>query len=250
MQLTCLGWVDAHQRMTQDGLDLQKIANNDQIDSQILLYRFRRPTITLGRHTLTQNLSNPSQLSRIKSLVVRRPTGGGAILHAGGICFSLMTRRSGKWRERSEGARWLKNVLLEGLRSLDPSLQPKQDDVHFSQPPHLGNWCAFEPADTDILIQNRKLGGIAQRVLKNALLLEGYITLRKRECLYMDALVEGPLFSKQIQPISLEEILGKPLSVDILFNTLKSSILSGLSGWTEEPTQKLQDELFGQHLTA
>ena len=171
-------------------------------------------------------------------LLVRRPTGGGAILHAGGICFSYVAHRQGGSQERHTGPRWLKTKILKGLSALGLTnayntftplprvvtgfTHPTRPNMH-KTPRVLETWCGFEEADSDIIVRGKKMGGIAQRILKRAILLEGYLMLRRRECVWMDRMRSQNIsFMDPVQPISLEEILRKPLSVRYVFAALRA----------------------------
>ena len=80
------------------------------------LYRWRRPTLSLGRH---QQRLEPHWLELASAGVidlVRRPTGGRAVLHAGDLTYALVCRpTSGKRLEAyAQACRWLQ-VAFEAL---------------------------------------------------------------------------------------------------------------------------------------
>lgn len=85
------------------------------------LYRWSRPTLSLGFH---QAALHPSwiQWQRQGRLdLVRRPTGGGAVLHGGDLCYAVVLP-CGRF-ERQQAYGWICGWLQEAFAALGEPLQ-------------------------------------------------------------------------------------------------------------------------------
>ena len=92
-------------------------------DALILrFYQWRRPTLSLGRHQVIPG-DQWRQLAASDDLdLVRRPSGGGAVLHAGGLTYALI------WadppRQRRQAYTRVNQCLQEGFQNLGLHLRP------------------------------------------------------------------------------------------------------------------------------
>ncbi len=142
------------------------------------LYRWSPPTLSLGyfqRAALLDTL--PQHLRALP--VVRRATGGGAILHHDEITYSLMVaeavpaaRQSPVALYRLVHACWRDALAEAGVTC---ELAPE----HYPLPtPRTGPFFCFEkPGQTDLIIGDQKLLGSAQRRMPGRVLQHGSLIL-------------------------------------------------------------------------
>lgn len=154
---------------------------DDLAPAALRLYAWSPPTISLGYF---QSFSRVAELEpELRNLaVVRRQTGGGAILHDREITYCLVLH-DGLPLAREAPARlyqlahqcWRAALLSAGITT---ELAPD----HFPLPtPRTGSFFCFEkPGRTDLLLHDRKLLGSAQRRVNGRVLQHGSLLLEQR----------------------------------------------------------------------
>jgi len=210
------------------------------------LYRWSPPAISLG---LLQRLEtiNERACRQLGFDIVRRPSGGGAVLHQHEVTYAIVV----DGRICPEGSsvlatyRWLAQGLIVGLKKLgaDASL-PDQ----FRSPRHLTEpLCFARLSGADLMVSGRKLGGSAQARRRYFLLQHGSIPLR------LEPKVIEQIFgwSGEREFTCLEEVLGQEVTPDEFAEALIWGLSEALgisftvSGLT--PTElKLAEVLFQQ----
>lgn len=143
------------------------------------LYTWERPTISLGRFQDPRADLDWDALKTAGQPVVRRMTGGGAILHARELTYSLVCDQT------DLGAGSVKDSFARLCRFLIRSYRRLGLDAHYAvdyQPDNagLGQKTAFCFAGKelyDILIAGRKLGGNAQRRVHQTVFQHGSVPL-------------------------------------------------------------------------
>ena len=144
------------------------------------VYGWSVPTISLGAGQSYQgyvDLTGP-----VAGLpVVRRRTGGGAILHDAELTYSMtIAKREYPGGSATEIYKLLQEAIVATIceLGLPATLRPRgeapgpiaQRDVF---------WCFHRKYDYDIMVTGEKMGGSAQRRLPDALLQHGSIMLRR-----------------------------------------------------------------------
>ncbi len=150
----------------------------DQTGLSILrFYRWSPATLSLGYF---QSYAEREQHALSRELdVVRRVSGGGAIVHDRELTYSLVVPIASRW---SKGNRELYNLVHESIIEfladcgIAATLFDSSRDPINRENPLL---CFERRADGDILIGSHKIGGSAQRRSKNALLQHGSILLEQ-----------------------------------------------------------------------
>jgi len=212
--------------MAQDEQDLFAFASEEAPTPQLSLYQFRGPVITTGRHTQLDALISARWRRQAQTWIVRRPTAGGAVLHAGGICFSLLFKNNqGKRAQHALVTTHLKPIT-RALRCLgiQASILNSSSPVTRAR---LGRWCTFERAQSDLVMGKQKIGGVGQRIYKDGILLQGYLTLRKRECEWMKRLVPPPFqLGATIRPTSVESVTGRLINPDTLYRAIEHEFVN------------------------
>jgi lipoyl(octanoyl) transferase len=167
------------------------------------IYSWSAPTISLGRN---QSARGRYDLDRIQTLglaVVRRPTGGRAILHDREITYSV-TAPVGDAGELHESYHRINRLLLHGLRSLGVAATVASPTTRSAAPSMAP--CFNEPSAGELTLDGRKLAGSAQWRSADALLQHGSILVADDQSLLATLAREGP--SEISRPATLSDALG------------------------------------------
>jgi len=144
------------------------------------LYRWNPVTLSLGCFQRYADLSIlPLELRALP--VVRRPTGGGAILHDVELTYCLMLDESLDTSRLAPVAlyRLVHDVWREALApDVLATLAP--DDLPMPSPRGGPFLCFEKPARTDLLVNGRKVLGSAQRRVAGRVLQHGSLLLGRR----------------------------------------------------------------------
>lgn len=140
----------------------------------VRLYRWLRPTLSLGRHEPARGVIDPARLADGGVELVRRPTGGRTVLHYEELTYSVVAplRALGGARE---GYARINRGLAEGLAAL--GLPVALAGAGRPVPPD-GGACFREPAEGEVVAAGRKLVGSAQARIGQNLLQHGSILLQ------------------------------------------------------------------------
>lgn len=138
----------------------------------VRFYRWRPATLSLGRNEPFAAGYRKFLRARPEIGVVRRPTGGRAVLHDGELTYSVVlpARACGGprqvYRRVNEG-------LVDGLRRLGVDASAASG---LALPPDAGP-CFLEPAEGEVTICGRKVVGSAQVRISQAILQHGSLLL-------------------------------------------------------------------------
>jgi lipoate-protein ligase A len=200
-------------------------------------YTWKAPAISLGYF---QDFSEAIQINEclVKGIqVVRRITGGRAVVHHQDVSFSLIFPAKGRVVPSGIGSsyRMIAQGLIEGLRSLGIM-------ANFSDSRKFQNCCKKEERNLsacfltrirfEIMVSGRKLLGFAQRRIGDWVLLQGTVMIDLDRTLwsdflhYPDSLDSSEIIDRlQSDITSVNEVLEK--QTDIL--SMKKALLNGLS---------------------
>lgn len=185
----------------------------------VRVFAFVPHCLSLGR-----NQDEPWLLERCKSLGIpwaRRPTGGGAVLHAGDVCFSVVApandskvggsvRRS--YCQISEAVVWA--LAAVGIDRVEICQGP---------PPTVrGGICFATSAPWEVTAQGAKLVGHAQWRHRGVILHQGVIRMRG------DTALETQLFGRSLGP-DLCELLGQEVSYSNMVEALRRGFAKALN---------------------
>ena len=138
------------------------------------LYTWSGPTLSFGRHERTRGRFDAARLAAAGVDVVRRPTGGRALLHHREVTYSIAApvADSESLRARCD---WINARLLQALELLGVSAAPAAARERTQLPGSSA--CFSEPNRGEIVADNRKLVASAQFVEDGAFLQHGSILL-------------------------------------------------------------------------
>jgi lipoyl(octanoyl) transferase len=197
-------------------------------------YAWEPPCISLGRHQPLAAV-NVKRCAEHGYDIVRRPTGGRAILHTDELTYSVAARQddplmSGMvmdvYLRLSEG-------LLEGLRRLGVEAEPAPGTNRAG--PHVSAACFEVPSAYEILAGGRKLLGSAQNRRSGFVLQHGSLPLtgdldRLIDCLVLPSAAEQEKLRRSLteHATTLEAAAGRPIgfdeAVDALANGFESTL--------------------------
>lgn len=157
-------------------IELTKNCRNDE--GFLRLYRWNPYCISLGAHQSFEDIDlRKARNDNIE--IVKRPTGGRAILHAEELTYSVILPASSGLSPKDVYSR-VSLALVRGLSKYHPSLrevvlQSRQPDFKkiLNQPE--GKLCFASTAKSEITFSGKKLVGSAQRKMGNAILQHGSI---------------------------------------------------------------------------
>jgi len=191
------------------------------------LYTWKRPTISFGRNEPVLGVYSPDsdQLRNID--LVRRPTGGRAVLHDEELTYAVAvpSRALGGARETY---RVLNHALLNAVRSLGTVADIHGDPNERALPLSAGP-CFQSPAEGEVIVNGRKLIGSAQARIGGALLQHGSIMISGDQTL----LSTIGLSTSHHQPATLSEQIGEvdmERVVDAVVGSMKKCFGGG---WAE-----------------
>jgi lipoate-protein ligase A len=183
------------------------------------VYSWNAPTISLGRN---QSARGRYDLDRVRELgldVVRRPTGGRAILHDREITYSVTApvRDAGDLRESYDR---INRLLLSALHSLGVAAMVATPATRSAAPSMTP--CFSEPAEGELTVDGRKLAGSAQWRSDDALLQHGSILLADDQMLLATLALDGP--EDIPAPATLTDALGAAPGIPELAAALADAV--------------------------
>jgi lipoyl(octanoyl) transferase len=139
------------------------------------VYGWARPTLSLGYFQREEEVAEGGAAARLGVDVVRRFTGGGAILHHRELTFAVALPASHPWARLGVNESYLEitRPLLTLLRDRGVEARYRGD----STPEMKAANCFAGSACPDIVVGGRKLFGSAQRRREGAILQHGSLLL-------------------------------------------------------------------------
>jgi lipoate-protein ligase A len=200
-------------------------------NSYLRFYQWQPFAISLGFHQTIESID--LNLCKKDSIdVVRRPTGGRAILHADELTYSVVLQL----RDQSPSELYFKinQALLEGFHLYDErlnkvDLEKAQVDFKKFYTSSRSIPCFSSSARNEIKYENKKLVGSAQRVINDVLLQHGSILIgdyHKKIVDYLNLSSDEKKLLKDdldAKTISLKEILQEEIDV----HRLKLCLIKG-----------------------
>ena len=151
-----------------DNMLLDSYLTQKCTDEYFRIYQWVKPTLSLGA-TNNINEINLKYIQENNIDLVRRETGGGIVFHNEDLCFSFITNAKLKPKENYYV---VKDILEEVLNDLDLIVTKTHNINTKSQ------ICFHGSNNHEISIDNQKVIGIAQKLVKNRYLIQGSIQLK------------------------------------------------------------------------
>lgn len=168
------------------------------------IYSWRVPTVSFGRNQTARGRYDPERIREHGLAVVRRPTGGRAILHDREVTYSVTAPVAEAGDLRTSYSR-INALLIDGLRRLGVAASLAQPTERASAPGVAP--CFDTPSAGELTVDGRKLAGSAQYRFDGALLQHGSILVADDQSRLADLVVDpiAPIPA----PATLSETLGR-----------------------------------------
>jgi len=215
-------------------------------ETVLRVYEWASPVLSLGRNQRACGVYLDAELARRAITVVRRPTGGRALLHHHEITYSVTAPALA-----SEGLTAVYHrvnaLLLDAFAALGvPAMLARP--VSRSRPP-TALPCFAEPASGEIVVGDRKLVGSAQWRDDGALLQHGSILIDDDQAIIPQLMRESA--DVPPPPATLQEVLGRapaaPEMADALFAAVRRMEDALATPLTSEELEQLDTSTFAEH---
>src|ERR1043166_3427968 len=157
-------------------------------EAVLRVYAWSAPTLSLGRNQAARDAYDLEGAERRGVGIVRRPTGGRALLHDHEVTYSVTAPEAFDPSPRGAYER-INLVLLDALRALGVPAVVATVSAR-ARPPGLSP-CFDEPSAGEIVLDSRKLVGSAQWREAGAMLQHGSILIRDDQSV-ISALLRTP----------------------------------------------------------
>lgn len=137
------------------------------------VYGWRTPTLSLGRHQVARDAFDPAKAAAVGVSLVRRRTGGRALLHWHEVTYSVTAPLEADARTESYPA--INALLLDALLHLGVRATIAERTGRLPSPASAP--CFERPAEGEIMFDGRKLVGSAQFRGESSVLQHGSILI-------------------------------------------------------------------------
>lgn len=158
-------------------------------ESVLSVYSWERPTLSLGRNQPASGKYDLAAIERRGMDVVRRPTGGRALLHNHEVTYSVTAPIAGTGT-LNESYERINGLLLEALFSLGVEARIAASAKRALPPGEIP--CFAEPSKGELVSAGRKLVGSAQVREDGALLQHGSILIEDEQALIAGVSLVAP----------------------------------------------------------
>jgi len=202
-------------------------------DPLLRLYSWSPPCLSIGYHQLLDETCDKKHCEKAGIEVVRRPTGGKAVLHADELTYSVVARQdlapfSGFSLMGAYGL--IAKALAEGLRAT--GLDVSFGDRGLPQSPKGGAPCFLLPSEKEITVGGHKVVGSAQLRGARAFLQHGAIPLS----IDYEALARASAQPPEHAASYRKAFAGvAELRPDITLSSLADAVVSGFQSVFEGP---------------
>lgn len=182
----------------------------------VRFYRWKNLTVSVGHYQEAQSVVDGDYCRNQKIDVVRRPTGGRAVLHGDEVTYAVISNQVAELG-RSISAAYLaiSQVLCRGLRQAGVEAQLNGGSPGNSIDARQRLACFSSVSRHEITWRGRKIVGSAQRRLRRSFLQHGSIPLSINYELMARCLGSSePVLRRAMASIS--EVLSRPVSFEYL----------------------------------
>lgn len=185
--------------------DIELAKNCNPSEAFFRIYRWNPYCISLGANQSFDDI-NQDKTKTDGIDIVKRPTGGRAILHAEELTYSVVLPYNFELSPREIYFR-ISNALMRGLEIYNPILAKSQLEDYQPNFPKLleepsGVLCFASTARNEVKFNGKKLIGSAQRKLNNVILQHGSILC-------------GSFHKKLVEYINSDEVTKNALSLEL-----------------------------------
>jgi lipoate-protein ligase A len=215
------------------------------------VYRWALPTVSLGVNQSIARAVNLTACHERQIPVVRRPTGGRALLHHRELTYSLAIPIVPGSRRVLHDYRWISQCLLLALQRLRVEAAMSRGDRPMGE---SGGVCFLSSARYELAVNGRKLIGSAQRRLNGALLQHGSLLIDLDYALWSELFPQGRDLESRATALNL--LLGRSPSWEELVEALRGGFEAGIAvtlepgGLTDTEESRVQELVATRYGTA
>lgn len=158
----------------------EALANSPDEIPTLRAYRFDPAAITIGRSQSIERILSSGGFREKGVDLVKRPTGGLAILHRGDYTYSVTAPLNG-FGKREARELYFDRIASSIITALRLFAIDAEQARHGARSPSGGTWCFNSAFGIDIEWQGRKICGSAQRVYDRMVLQHGTLFLGSEE---------------------------------------------------------------------
>jgi lipoyl(octanoyl) transferase len=209
------------------------------------IYSWTRPTLSFGRHQPAAGLYDIEKIRDANVDVVRRPTGGRAILHHHEVTYSVTAPAKDAAPLRETYAR-INRILLDGLGLLGVNVELASPTERAPAPSTRP--CFETPAEGELVARGSKLVGSAQWRDDAALLQHGSILVDDDQSLLPLFAASGCGVSGESipRPATLHALLGRCPGIAEVASAMFDAVRSRED---EEATEMAEEEIREQTMS-
>jgi len=206
-----------------------------QVQPTLRLYQFSPPAVSLG-YAQTLSSKHLSQLKNLGYDIVKRPTGGRAVLHLNDLTYSFVAPTGSTAFSADTGSlsasvvqahKEICGALIETFRQFGITLELGRSQSDYRQ----FNDCFEATTTADLHFDGKKIVGSAQLRRKSSLLQHGSVVLKASPTSLADLLADNHKDRSAVieskKPGSLFELLGREVSFEQFERAFKTGF--GLS---------------------
>jgi lipoyl(octanoyl) transferase len=206
------------------------------------VYSWERPTLSLGRNQTSSGRYDLAQIRARSIDVVRRPTGGRALLHWHEVTYSV-TAPIADTDSLKRSYERINRILLDGLSRIGVGASESPGGTPTLSPGELP--CFAAPAQGELIVNGAKLVGSAQYREAGALLQHGSILIEDDQPMIASLLKRKSSELNPPRAATLTDALGRAPSIDEVAIALFDSVRS-----LEDADASILDELETKQRTA
>jgi len=203
------------------------------------IYSWTRPTLSFGRHQPATGLYDIEKIRSANVDVVRRPTGGRAILHDHEVTYSVTAPLKDAAPLRETYSR-INRILLDGLGRLGVGVELASPGERAAAPSMRP--CFETPGEGELVASGSKLVGSAQWRDESALLQHGSILVEDDQSSLTSFVTPGAGSRSELipQPATLHALLGRSPNVAEVAGAMFDAVRSLED---EDATELAEDEM-------
>ena len=214
------------------------------------VYRFKPAAVSIGRFQPVSGFIDLEACKRENIDIVRRPTGGLAILHKDEFTYSLsLPGRLSEPAERDQCFELVGKGILGALLQLGITGRLVSHRGKGIKP---SVWCFDATRGVDIEWQGRKICGSAQRMFKGAVMQHGSLFLRVRPYLLDSIALGGDRDANKVQRgsvfVSLSEAAGRTVTWEQVSKAFREGFSESLSLAIQPGILSKREELLAESL--
>lgn len=196
-------------------------------------YDWTEPAISIGYSQKVNDVLNLELCRKDSIPFVRRITGGGVVFHGMSFTYSIIIPKSYVLSIKDTYL-WIQNNIKNGLNSLG-----MKGSIFNKINENKSDYCFTSPNISDLMIENKKVSGIAGRRIKRNLVCQGYVYCNDAKSMLK--------YVKKLHSLDNAICLNDINNGKININVFKNSIIGKWPvKFIEQPIDNQEDEILNK----